>query len=280
MAQGFDFAESAASIQNEGQVESPENLGSKGETDQPDAAPQKEELMDLGSVKRFRFEGREWTPKELRSAYMAHADYTRKTQALAEEKKFISNYRYDLEQVKKDPRLAEAFKKVYPEDYHYLLEPILRQAQQPTRQTQEAQTRVSPEWEERISRIENDVSSQKQELHERQVNAINAELDSKFQKLAEKYPMADEEAVVARAQALHDRGEKLTDQVWDSLWRSHHEKMSGYVNKLQSERFKEQKAANIKGKDMGSGGGIPGQAPRIPKTIKEARDLMLKDLDG
>lgn len=236
-------------------------------------------VMDLDSVERFRFQGKEWTPQELRQAYLMQSDYTKKTQALAEERKFIDNLTYDLEKVVKNPALAKEFMTIYPKKYHGVLNQVIREqqtlgsnkTQQPDQQKQSGN--IDPEFMRRFEAVE-------QQLYEKQVNAINAELDSKFKTLGEKYPGADEEAVVARAMYLHDQGYQLNDKQWDALFKASHEKVMGLGLKQSKEQAAKQKELNSKGKDVASGGGIPGQAPRRPRSIKEATNFALEEINS
>jgi hypothetical protein len=262
----------------ETEEQSSEVVESTQSSESVDAAPQGEQpaapqVVDLDSLERFKYAGRELTPKELQSMVMMQSDYTRKTQAIAEERKYYENLSIDLAAVKSNPALAERFRSVYPEKFHSYLEyvsPAQTQTPQGQGQTQTQQYQMDPEFKRRFESLES-------ELNERKVAAIQAELDAKFKTLSEKYPLADEEAAVARAQALIDRGEKLTDKVWESIWKSVHERNDGLFKKQYSAQFNKQKQANLKGKDAASGGGIPGQAPKQPRTIKEASDLARQD---
>jgi len=228
--------------------------------------PEQPSIYDLDSAEKFKWQGREWTTKELQSAYMAHSDYTRKTQALAEERRFYDNLSVDLEAVKHNPNLLSEFKRVYPEKFHSYLNYV--QQKQPEGQVQSQQSSIDPQFKERFERLE-------RQLHEKEVSAIEAELDVKFKQYSEKYPMADEEAVVARAQALLARGDKLTDETWDNLWKSVHDRYQKLADDYYGKKIKEQKSASHKAKDVGSGGGTVGHAPFKPKNLKEATDALL-----
>lgn len=234
------------------------------------------QIVDLDSLEKFKYAGRELTPKELQSMVMMQSDYTRKTQAIAEERKYYENLQYDLAAVKGRPDLAEKFKSVYPEKFHTYLDYVLdkqamNQNQMPQQQNQKYS--MDPEFKSRFDALEAD-------LQERKTAAINAELDAKFKTLSEKYPYADEEAAIARAQSLLDRGEKITDQVWDAIWKTVNQKNEDLFKKKYSEQFNKQKTANLKGKDAAAGGGIPGQAPRQPRTIKEATRMLEQDMQN
>lgn len=217
-------------------------------------------VTDVDSLERFKFNGREWTPKELKESYLRHEDYSRKTQSISEERKFYDNLSHDLETVKSNPALIDKFKQIYPEKFHNYLKWV-GPAETPTNK-QQTPAGIDPSFVEEFKQL-------KAEINEQKVSAINAELDAKFNKLSTQYPMADEEAVIARAAALVDKGEKLTDKVWDSLWKSVHDRNQNLADKYYSEKVKKQTQANSKGKDVGAGGSTPGAAPVRPRSIKE-----------
>jgi hypothetical protein len=264
-------------FENEGQateqpVESPEvTQESTQEQTSQAAAPS---IPDLDSMERFKYAGRELTPKELQSMVLMQSDYTKKTQALAEERKYYDNLSADLAAVKANPAMVEKFKSIYPEKFHSYLGYVTPAQHAQAQQAQQAQqyAQIDPQVMQRFQALEADMNT-------RAVAAINAELDAKFKTLSEKFPYSDEESAIARAQALIDRGEKLTDKVWEGIWKSVHEKNEAKFKQLQSQAAQKQKSANAKGKDVASGGGIPGQAPVKPKTIKEATKYALEAMD-
>lgn len=218
---------------------------------------------------KFRFEGREWTPKDFKGAYMMQADYTRKTQALAEERKFYDNLPADLAAVKGNPQLAAEFRKVYPSKFHAYLDHVApaQSQQDPNKKYAE----IDPAISDRFNRVEAYMKQQ-------QVSAINAELDARFKVMSEKYPYADEEAVIARAQAAHAKNIPLNDKNWDLIWKAVNDKGVEKYKQYGQAAVNKQRTANQKGKEAASGGGIPGQAPVKPKTIKEASKYALEEI--
>ena len=252
-------------------VESTDAAPSSDAAPSPESAPQAPQIADLDSMKKFRFEGKEWTPKDFKGSFMMQADYTRKTQALAEERKYYDNLDADLKAVKGNPALAAEFKKIYPSKFHSYLDYVsaATPAQDPNKKYAELDPNVAAEF--------NEVKSY---MKTQQVAAINAELDARFKVLSEKYPYADEEAAIARAQAAHAKGIPLNDQNWDSIWKAVNDKNVELFKKYGSAAVNKQKNANLKGKDAASGGGIPGQAPKQPRTIKEAGRLALQEIQN
>lgn len=238
-------------------------------TETPEQPVQVAEPLDLDSVEKFRFQGREWTPKDFTAGVMMQADYTRKTQEMAQERKYSENLSYDLEKVAQNPNLISEFKKIYPEKYHSYLRFLGGQSNQPkTEGGGSADTQL-------LSRLE----KVEQQFHQRQIEAIEAELENLTSKYSKKYPMADEEAVMARAQVLHERGETLNDKAWESLWKQVNDRNEALFKSRYSQQVKQQTQANAKGKDVASGGGIPGTAPKNPKTVREAGEMLRQSLE-
>lgn len=277
MFEGMNAAQEVAaqdSNQESLQTQTDQTETSSGET----AAAQS--IVDLDSVEKFKFAGREWTPKDFQGAYMMQSDYTKKTQALAEERKYYDNLQADLAAVKTNPSLAAKFKAIYPEKFHAFLgyvTPAQAAQIQQAESAEKAKSQADPELLERLERIEGD-------FRERKIQAINAELDAKFKTFSGKYPMADEDSVVARAQALLEAKRQtaplneqsqvtITDKEWDDLWKSSHDRVQSLAAKHYSETVNKQKNANKSAKDVASGGGIGGQAPKQPRSIREASRL-------
>lgn len=245
----------------------------ESQVSETESADKPNPILDLESVEKFRYAGREWTPKDFQGAFMMQSDYTRKTMALAEERKYYDNLSFDLENVKHNPTLAEKFKGIYPEKFHRFLDYALQNGSRPGQPSiNQAVQGMDPETAK-------EVKEAVQYYKQQRVQATEAELDNKFKKFSEKYPLADEEAVVARALTLINRGETLTDPVWDGLWKSVNEQNQKKYEQHYSQKVQQQKSTNSKGKDVAAGGGIPGTAPKLPRTIKEASTMLMKDWD-
>lgn len=249
----------------------------------PGASPEQQDgaaqsLVDLDSVQKFRFEGKEWTPKDFRSAYMMQADYTRKTQALAEERRYYDNLQADLAAVKANPALASKFRSVYPQKFHGFLDYAspAQAAAQAANQAGAAQPQgADPALLARIEAMER-VNQQRESA------AIDAEINATFETLSKKYPLADESSVIAKAEALlshaRDQGDqdfKLDAKTWDRIWKADQERQESRYKAHYSKQVQNQTAANRKGKDAATGGGIPGQAPKTPRTIKAATQALM-----
>lgn len=237
-------------------------------------------IIDLDSAQNatIKFQGREWNSQDLSRAYMMQSDYTKKTQAIAEERKYWDNLEYDLARLKQDPNLAGQFMQIYPQKFHRYVDFVTggqaaTSIPGQTRQNNTQSQGIDPSFYREFQQM-------KADINERNVQAIQAELDAKFSVLQKKYPFADEEAILARADSLLQQGVKVTEQTWDQLWRANHQKMEKISKDFYSKQVASQKNANKKSSDIAPGGGIPGQAPRTPRTIKEASRFALEELEN
>lgn len=227
-------------------------------------------VLDLDSVDKFKFNGREWTPKDLKSAYMMQSDYSRKMQEISQDRKYTDNLSQDVSAVIANPALVEEFKKIYPQKYHSVLDKILEKAS--PKQGLERPGSPDPVFVNRLDRLE-------KQIFEREVMAAEAEIDSKFKGFNEKYPYADEQVVIAQAQAILDKGEQINDKAFDTLFKQSHEKNQTRLEQIYSKKVGEQKKANSIAKDMGSGGGTLGKAPTKFKSIQEATSALAREYE-
>lgn len=235
-----------------------------------------EEILNLDGTLKFKFGNREWTPDSLKKAIMFQSDYTKKTQELSETRKYYDNLEYDLDAVRKNPQLADAFLKTYPKQFHKFLNLVGGSDQAASLQTQNRDTQapIPPELMDRFLRVESYVK-------ETEVKAAEADLDAKFSTLSKKYPEAIEDVVLARAQALLDKGDTptITVEMWDKLWKQSHEETIKRFEAKQKETLNKQRTANQSYKGPSSGGGVPTGAPKR-ETMSQATDRAIRELQG
>ena len=232
-------------------------------------------ITELDSLERFKFDGREWTPQELKNAYLMQSDYTKKTEQLAnvrKEHEFYENLTADLAKVKADPSLMAEFQRVYPKKFHSFLEYV----------TSREASSVSKDMGKPSQALDSDIMREFKEMkamiYEDKVKSFEAQIDAKVNSLSKKYPFATEDAALSRAEALIRQGEKLTDQAWERIFSSIHERNKKAWESNQKEMVTKQKAAHAKGKDVPPGGGIPADAPRKFKNFKEATEAAIQEL--
>lgn len=234
--------------------------------------PKTQEEIILDKLEKFKFDGKEYTPEQIRNQMLMHSDYTKKTQAIAQEKKYLENLRYDVEAVKKNPALASEFRKLYPEQYHEILDilglsGVSKQTQEDSSQNQAS---VDPQLMSKLERLESYVQEQ-------ETSKAEAILETTFAKMSAKYPDAIEDVVISRAQALMDQGVRGEEIPWEKLWKHEHDRVNKILEERQGRKLQTQRDANLKAKAPAQGGGIPGQAPAKPK-LKDVADLAIQHL--
>ena len=265
------------SIENEQlQAEAtPENV-------QQEAAPQ---VVDLDGVSRFTFQGQEYTPDQWSKLFSEHKQYSRQFESQNKESIYWNNLAIDLKNVRRDPKLAEVFRSRYPEKFHSYLDAILDEQPQENQQapTNGVTSAIPREFLDRFGQLEHGYKSLQERLYQADVKASRAELDQTLNPLFEKFPLANEDQVLTRAEALFNQNSdnpdfKITAKNWERMVRESHEawekKSSGY----HAAKAKQQLDKGKEGKDMASGGGTPGQAPVKPRTMDEAREAMIASL--
>lgn len=252
-----------------------------------------QELIDLDKVDKWRYQGKDWTREDWNKSYVPLSQFTKKSQELAESKKsyeksaqYSSNLVADLENVRNDRQLYAEFLKIYPKEYHSLLDKYLGMTPNQQQSMQQQAQGLDPKLEQRLNRIEAGFSQYETTTKEAQVEAASASIDSLFKKMQEKYPLASEEVVISRAQALLDQGAKLSDNkgnadesAWDKVWKNVNDAFQKQYESHYKKQVNNQKQANVRGKDVASGGGLPGQAPK-KMTIKEATEHAIATLTG
>lgn len=244
-----------------------------------------DDIVELDKLSKFKFGGNEYTPQALKSAILRQSDYTKKTQALADERKFLSNYEYDLAELQRNPNLLDKFKQIYPKSFHSLADYAVKMTtsgQTNSVQRSQEQNQTNPELAEFRSFIE-EYRQSKVDSYEKEIQQIASEMNTK-------YPYADEYGVTARAQSIYeqfrnsDQADKYFDdrgalkkEVWDALYKSSHEKMNEMITKQANQKITKQKDLNSKASEMAPGGQSPGQKPRNLRTFQEAREAFLND---
>lgn len=260
----------------EGAAPSPDTISPKGtSTETPKGA---DALTDLDKLERFRFQGREWSRKDLERAYLRQEDYSRKTQELAETRKYTDNFAADLRTVIKDRSRLEEFKRLYPREYVERAEEILSTLPG-SRPPETQQTgNVDPAFREDIEGIKREFNQLKQEREAQAIEQIQSWLDNQFDTLGKKYPNARQKEVMADAEVAARNCTKVTAEVLEKLFKASDAEISGAWEAKYKEKVNKQLSAGKQARDIGPGGGVPGEAPRTPKTFKEARELMIEDM--
>ncbi len=244
------------------------------------------DIPDLAQLAKFRFEGQEITYDDLRRSYLRHKDYTQKTTALAEERKFNDNLRADLGKIQADPSLIAEFKKIYPEKYHWHLDYI--QQQQQGQQTSQAQSaaQLPPELLSRIEKQEQMLKGIVSESQESQQSALGSLFETMESKFQTKYPQANlVTAYSAFGDYLEEQGVPSKEILkspakfeaqFEQYVKASHEATVKQFAAWQKQQVKNAREVNNQASDIGRGSG---QAPTTSPErlrLKDVGDAMMR----
>lgn len=249
--------------------------------------PELPSVAELEKMERFKFDGQEWTAKDLKNAYLRQQDYTRKTQELAElrkgfeqERKYYENLYADLQYVKDNPQFAQKFIETYPQKFHQLLQRVLGDSSsQPQMQQQQSSRGPDVELMSRLSNLE-------KFYHEQEVKKNETEINTTLKELETKYPDAITEMVMGRVYEAYNRmlqqdpSAKLTKQMWEDSFKSVDSYMKDLVNTRYRSKQQEQLKANKRSSDVSPGGATVGRAPQKFKDLKSVTEFAVRDLTG
>lgn len=280
-------SEAAPESSNSGSEASSQNVGGAAPDSSVSAPDSSSDVTDISKLEKFMFEGKEYTGDEFKKKFIPHSLYTKKNQEYARERQeyeakvqelnkleeFDKNFDADLETVLREPNRINEFKQLYPVRYHSYVDRMLREAQSRGTQTQTQgdQPRMDRATEDRLSKLENFYQNQERQVKEAQftqsVETSRALLDSTCEKLAQKYPDSDEDAVLARASeylstmkpevANSEKFAETFTKAVEQLYKQSHEFHAKRYQAKYKEMQNQQKQANHRGRDMGQGGATP-----------------------
>ncbi len=274
-----DQAPSNAPEQSGGAPEGSQNLSEPDSTQGTQGTPpQATPLTDLDKLDKVLFKGREWTRKEFEDGVLRQSDYTQKMQEVARERKFAEHFAYDLRTVMADRNKLAEFEKIYPKAYTDRVREILAhtpgQAPAPQTPSQSPSLKEDPEFQN----MKSEFNQWKETQKEVELKQIQSWIDNQFEKFGKKYPNAHPEIVNNRAWAATQRGEKITEEVLDKLFKSNDSEMKAKTDEMYKAKITKQLKAGKEGKDVGVGGDISGGAPKKFRTIKDATKGFLDDI--
>jgi hypothetical protein len=280
----------------EGTKETPDKPGT--EVDKP-ATPVavKPDILDLDKHERVRFKGKDWSTKELYESQLRHEDYTRKVQIANEERKFATNFEADLDAVVENPALMSELKKIYPPRYVKVAEKVVSRLRQegtaaPQGANQEnapSRLALDPDTQEKLDRLMEFHRSVEERVSEAKLAQDSATLDGWYQEFEKKYSEADQRVVTYEAGELMRLKEETTGkpvskeaakEILEKVFKADHEaREKRYLEKSRAQ-IQSQKAAQKKGQDMASGGGVPTAPAKKFKSMKEARAALESDAEA
>ena len=280
-------APAPADTSSDSKIEAAPDLNLKTEVQDTQEA---QAIMDLAKVGKFKINGQDMTFDELQKAMLRQQDYTKKTQELAAERKFIDNLQYDLQSVKKNPALAAQFKQIYPEKFHAYLA-FAMSGSTPEQAVQAAQTgqQLPPEVLERIERQEQILNSMLDESRQGTTEALDSMFTSFEAEAQKKFKLADMTHVYGAVETyLTENGITSKDlmknkaaaqKMFDEFTKRSHEAVKKRLDDYNRETIAQTKQVNAKAADIGRGGGTP-TAPPIKAKMKDVADLMVNDLNS
>lgn len=291
-----DLAERSSQEQEpkEERTEPQSNVDTKEANQQTSERTRKaaEAVFDLDKAEKFRFDGKEMTRKEFNAYVMRQKDYTEKTQRLAEErrtfdsqreeeKKYDANLLIDIENVRRNPALAGEFIKVYPERYHgYLKQALGINSSQSSQTGQSNQPQIPVE-------LMSEVQQLKTFVHAQEVAKAEADIESNLNRALSTYTFVDEKEkkavrieAIAEAFELHNRGVKITSEMWDNFIKESYEARLESHKAYYANLVNKQTQANSKSRDVGGGGGTPGMAPKQKFDPKKGFGALNKEVFG
>lgn len=259
----------------------PANQGQSSSSQRTDQAPQINAVTELEKLEKFRFDGQEYTPKALKEAILRMKDYTQKTQehsrtveSFKQEQKFYDNLWADLEMVRKDPNLATEFIKLYPEKFHSALKQVLTETNGQGSSSQTAKgPQIDVELHGRLAKLE--------KFHQEQEIAKNTtEINSLIDKYSKQFPKAIPKIAIADVFEAYNSGVTPTAETWEQAFKASEEYRKELVKQDYGELQKKQTVANAKARDVDSGGGTPGRAPKKFGSLKEVTEYAAETLGG
>lgn len=238
-------------------------------------------VTELDKLEKFRFEGQEYTPKALKEAILRMQDYTRKTQehsrtveSFKQEQKFYDNLWADLEAVRKDRNLAAEFIKVYPEKFHQALKQVLSETNGTNSNPQGQQgPHFDVDLQNRLAKLE--------KVHQEQEIAKNTtEINSLIDKYSKQFPKAIPKLAIADVFEAYNQGVTPTAETWEQAFKSSQEYRESLVKADYGDLVKKQQQANQKARDVETGGGTPGRAPKKFGSLREVTEYAAESVSS
>lgn len=238
---------------------------------------------ELDGLSEFTFQGENLTPDQLHRLMTEHKSYSERIGSFEKQKEYFENLDADIEHVLKDPGLTDKFKQTYPKmlngiNVHAYLDRLLSGNRTTQAPEQTAQTTSLPkEFLNEFGELKRGLQFLTQDALKAKEEAAGAKLDAILPKLYDKFPLAENDVVLLRAEKFLESGGKLTDQTWERFVRESHQAEQKKFDQYQSAQLKTQLEKGRRAQDTGPGGATPGQAPaKKPKTFDEAREAMIK----
>lgn len=252
---------------------------------------------DLERIERFMFQGKEYTPKELGTLLAREQEqtkaFTQKMQALAEERKAFessrtANQKYDdalgidLQKVRENPNLAQEFIRTYPESYHRHLRAVLGSTSNSQEQTGSSSPQIPVELMSEVQQLRTYVQAQ-------EVAKVEATIEKDLARVMTEFKHANRKEVLADVWEFHNSlasdpvtGKKppVPPEIWAKAAEASHNDRVEWAKNYQRDLQQQQKQANLKARDVGSGGGTPGSGGPKKFDPKKGFGALNRDVLG
>lgn len=232
---------------------------------------------DIDAYSEFTFQGEKYTPETLADMLKGYKEMQSVQSGYNQEAKYYHNLDMDLKAVRENPQFADKFKSIYPQKFHTYLDYVLKQDAKGESTPQQSMA-LPKEIQAKIDRMEQQLNKYEQGTYESQVQAAQLEIDQTLSTLKTKYPNLDDEVVLAKAEVLAQKGDKITQGVWERLAKQSHESFTKRAELHHKNQLKQQLQKGQKGADMGVGGSVPQEGPRKPMSFDQALENTLASL--
>jgi hypothetical protein len=275
-------ASSSASEDSDTGSGNPNPIAEGATGNEPDTHKPQVDPVDLDSLERFRFQGKELSKDDLQKLLSGQSGTEATPNA-----KFDSNFRYDLATVLEDPSKLAQFRRIYPAEYVQIVERALAAQRAGEPVNPNGQPKPGTSNDPRLERLEKIAEQWETAQKEQRVSQITSALDRCFESLAKKYPDADAEVINSRLFALRQMGTQLQDEngklkenVIEKLFKDDHTVRAKAREDWWKKKVESQKNANSQARDAGQGGAASSPAPKKDRTIKDATKSALAHFEG
>lgn len=240
---------------------------------------------ELDGLSEFTFQGEKLTPDQLHRMKSEHKHYAEQLSSYEQNKQYVDNLDADIENVLSDPRLADRFKQTYPKmvngiNVHSYLDRLLSN-QRPGETQQTAQSATLPkEFLNEFGELKRGLQFLTQDALQAKTEAAGAKIDAILPKLMDKFPLADQDTILMRAEKFLEAKGSLNEQTWERFARESHQAKQKQFDQYQAAQLKTQLEKGRRSADTGPGGATPGQAPVKPRNFEEAQAAMIKHVQA
>jgi hypothetical protein len=280
-----NFEENYNNQANEDSANTEHPQSDNNENESLEAKENTQDIVDLDSLEKFKWDGKEYTRDELGKMAMRQSDYTRKTQELAEEKKYVENFTADFRTLQANnfaPELVEKFKEIYPEKFHKTIDQFLdNDGTSREGKEQNLEDQIKKYMEPHLK----DLESIKQEAYEKKVDSEMKWLDNQFETLSKKYPYASDELVNSKLVAMYEQSKQsgqnleVTENLLEKMFKQENEAYRKKIEAIRASEAKEQSQVNAEAFDTGRGGSpAVQQGKRKPMTLEDAEENAINNL--